>query len=472
MKLYLIILALMVIPAVLAFDPIEATVKNKVNGHAEFEVSWVASERGFGGFGEGKDIYCAGENKVIFKEQGEEKKVSCEMAKLSDALQDRATYQIKVCLKRDGVKSCEVAIDNYVYESECSGKDKDTCLFSGKCAFKDNGPFGIECKPCSELGLSKCEDFSGQYIDSCLQNFCTDKRCMRKGNLCITDCEYDDDGNSAICKKPKLTLTFVPINWKGTNEEYYDRVDYYMEKVYTEFPLSACKERINTIVFNTNANIEFDFMASGSNREERKTATAYALYDSLEGLGVQDRYDYAIGIYGEGIDGMSGFVEASQIILAYNKSCELDSRFTLAHELGHKFGLNEEYLDVVRCDFNVINPSANKLKKELGGNLPSRKGSKEFCAEGDKCPKYDENNNLQECKLDTLGEYSICNTWTKSMGLCEGNHLDAENKERCIMSGSDNDERIKSGASKKTGFCQECKNFLKIVPELDCSTDD
>jgi hypothetical protein len=119
--------------------------------------------------------------------------------------------------------------------------------------------------------------------------------------------------------------------------------------------------------------------------------------------------------------------------------------------------------------------NANSLKKELGGDMVGYSDDPDyagFCAKGDKCLRYRSDYSLEACHVEPGGEFTGCQPWTKGQVTCEGNHLDSQMKERCIMSYSDLDEHIKNGASKRTGFCQECKNFLKTVPQLDCSIDD
>jgi hypothetical protein len=183
MKLHILILALMVLPAVFASDPIDATVRNRVTGQADFEVSWAA----FDGSTD-RVISCNGETTVHFENQNDQKTVSCTLAD-TQQMQDSKFYQIKVCLKRSGVKSCEVAIDNYVYKSECSGSDLTTCLSSGKCVFKVDRLWRGECKSCKEAGISKCGDYSGDYIDLCEKNTCgLAEKCKSEGKVCSLDC--------------------------------------------------------------------------------------------------------------------------------------------------------------------------------------------------------------------------------------------------------------------------------------------
>jgi len=334
------------------------------------------------------------------------------------------------------------------------------------------------------LRLSKCKE-GEKEVDRASAFLGLQKCCISKGreNMDCSgeDCEIECIDTPGGCKKPKLTLIFLPINWKGTEQEYYDKVDFYTESVYNDFPLKGCKERIKIIKVPLKYGLNFDFASLDTCFEGRSSKTRQLVKNRLDTLGYMDRYDYGVGIYGDIIAGTCGFTDSDLdiIILTSCKGFSKDDRYTLSHELGHKAGLNDEYFDAVRCNL-AVNANANRLLKELGGDIPINKEAAGFCAEGTKCLKVEEKDTPSQCveheyfscEVDSSGSYSSCNPWNKGSLTCKGNKLGENLNERCIMSYSEADYNIEHGASRSGGFCQECQNFLKTVPQLKCDTGD
>jgi hypothetical protein len=316
------------------------------------------------------------------------------------------------------------------------------------------------------LGLEKC----------CLDAATTNAYCV--GDYCGTDCVQTPNG----CKMAKLTLIFLPINWKGTEVEYNAKIDYYMESVRNDFPLKDCKEMIRTIIVPLKYGLEFDFLSLDACFQGRSTKSFGLIEDRLASLGYGDRYNFGVGIYGDKISGSCGIANPDSDIIIL-PSCPLSSKenkYSLSHELGHKAGLNDEYFDAVRCKYGYFSLESNRLLKELGGDEPLNRDTEGFCAEGNMCLKRVEKETSQCldfdrycCDVDGSGNLVSCKNWDKGSTTCKGNKRGENLNERCIMSFVEGDASTNEAwYQPKTGFCRECMKHLETVSWLNCDDEE
>jgi hypothetical protein len=262
---------------------------------------------------------------------------------------------------------------------------------------------------------------------------------------------YDCDGNVTVCittttsttttssttstegattttlPGPKLTLLFVPID-SGTYQIDASTFDSYVSMEVTGLldstPLVSCTDQamIKKVAQKCPISISTDFSECLYNQGD----------DILSGIDAcasasGETYDYVIGVAASVVCGNRGFTSAgSPIFLTVS-----DNPKEVAHELGHSWGLSDEYFDDCRC-FPPTS-TVNCLTSSLGGGDPYTGYTSDYCAGGSLCAGYGES-------------------------TCLG-HNDAGGG-RCIMGTGANDP--------SSNYCTLCSNRLSSLDMLKC----
>ncbi|MEM0476172.1 MAG: hypothetical protein QW367_00845 [Candidatus Aenigmatarchaeota archaeon] len=186
------------------------------------------------------------------------------------------------------------------------------------------------------------------------------------------------NGTDCIEEKPKLRILFIPVNWNRDMQSFRRAAEEQFDFFVKNIPLSACPEKVKSIIVEKNCRFKIECGNIGlmNNLMEIKRCA-----DSTG-----ETYDYVVGLIENLICGAGGYSMSMKVVVASTLSKEITT-----HELGHEFGLNDEYIDACRCGFGLVNPRANCLKSYLSGDDPVPPYTREYCSErGTKCPtSYD-----------------------------------------------------------------------------------
>lgn len=312
----------------------------------------------------------------------------------------------------------------------------ETCAgLGGTCTC----PAGTECKAGDEkTGASGCD--TGQTCCVCTAISDADI-CKAAGGVC--GCGADQEcasgkevTSSGVCSgcctecvpkapafTPKLTVLWIPVDWSGDIAGFDTEAKKQSDFLINHIPLKDCQDKYSGIWIDTICNIGVpkDWNTCYSQSDK--------IYKGINECGQNSgkKYDYIIGLTPEGLCGSRGYnFNGNKVIMESNPSDEGST-----HELGHKWGLDDEYYDACRC-FPSISNGYNCLNASLGGSDPTPRGgyTSAYCAGGNLCAKW--------------GDVT-----------CAGNK--AQDGNRCIM-----------GDYPNGGFCPECMAHLSTIDMLKC----
>lgn len=322
---------------------------------------------------------------------------------------------------------------------DCYGPEK-ICIGDGFCN-KNIGENCLNSKDCScDLNKVCCPEDPDAN-----ENGCSDKKDLEKGNecWCTTQCtkglncnptinEFKDfknaccgaekswNGNECVDEKPKLKIIFVPVNWDGSMDTFDSTAKTQFDEIIKNIPLSECPKKAKMITIHTNCRPGIESGMGGND-----CPSLSGIKRCIDASG--EEYDYGIGLEDNDVCGrILGYSGGIGVVFSESSVTEVS-----VHELGHEWGLNDEYVDACRCGYGLVSSSANCLKSELSGNDPAGGYSSAYCG-GGQCAGY---------------------TVT-----CMGNKNPFGG--RCIMS--------YGGAPGPRAFCQECNRHLSTVPIINC----
>jgi len=222
----------------------------------------------------------------------------------------------------------------------------------------------------------------------------------------------------------KLTLIFVAVDWAGSLPSSFDSaVDVQAQEIINNIPLKTCPSAVKVIkVDDKVCNVGMPATESGCNSQAGTILNKIENCAKAEGVS----YDYAIGLADQDFCGnWLGFSGGKGTVYT-----ETGSPMVAVHELGHEWGLNDEYVDACRCGFSIS--SANCLDATLGGADPAGGYTSAACAGGSQCPGY------------TI--------------TCMGNKNPSGG--RCLMSFAN--------APSPRVYCKYCWDHLLTIPKLQC----
>lgn len=259
--------------------------------------------------------------------------------------------------------------------------------------------------------------------------------------------QADANGNGVgdTCE-PSVKLLFVPLNWAGTQAQFDAAADTQVAFFKDSIPLKNCPDKITVRKLSVTTQNFNTFTCSLSNCQVNSVRT----YASGLGINVDD-YDVVVGLAPTSpcpnIAGCSNGADTIWVLDDYPS--------VTAHELGHVYGMEDEY-----CS----NPAGSTDCRCNDGDMTSA-----TCGNtaGDHRATGDLNWLDSSLGCDPTG--SPCCNWdnshkcsVKNYGICSrGNQNDGGG--RCVMSYAD--------AQDPRSFCQHCKDFLATVPELKCSNE-
>ncbi len=222
----------------------------------------------------------------------------------------------------------------------------------------------------------------------------------------------------------KLTLIFVAVDWAGSLPSSFDsKVDTQANAIINNIPLKTCPGEVKVIKVDTKVcNVGVPWTQAGCSAQASSIISKIKNCADAEGVS----YDYAIGLADQDFCGnWLGFSMQTGVVYV-----ESGAYLVAVHELGHEWGLNDEYVDACRCGLGP--GSINCLDKALNGDAPAGGYTAAACAGGTQCPGY--------------------------VITCQGNKNPSGG--RCLMSyGNAPNPRV---------FCQHCWDHLLTIPQLQC----
>jgi hypothetical protein len=227
--------------------------------------------------------------------------------------------------------------------------------------------------------------------------------------------------------EPRITILYIPVDWTGTSTAFNSIVDNQITFLLDNIPLKACPDKVRSIRINSSCtvNVPADWDTCYADANRILTAISYCAQATGQ------RYDYVIGLSSVNLCAGRGFTSFTFPVIYLAG----DEPRKTTHELGHQWGLGDEYYDTCRC-FSVEFPQCthNCLDISLGGGDPTQGYTSSYCAQGTLCP-------------DRIG-----------VSTCFGNKNPINT--RCIMGtdyvGNDRD------------FCTHCSNYLSTLNLLKC----
>ena len=235
---------------------------------------------------------------------------------------------------------------------------------------------------------------------------------------CIADSQCNDDEVclNEKCIKAKIILAFVPVNWDGSLYNFNTKVDNDLEIFKETMPLSGCSNLVKGVKVQEICNIN---CTEGIN--------LYKIEECANRWTTS--YDYVIGMTNnnyckqQSLGGGFCCGPRSVFVDVYGTAGDV----TTTHELGHQFGLSDEYCYNPNDD---INPTTEDL-----------------------CP-FKTCCTLMNKKSEDDFWYNYCKSRYDPPASCNGNKNSRGGY--CIMGYGSN------------GFCPLCLDHLRTIPQLNC----
>jgi len=333
--------------------------------------------------------------------------------------------------------------------NQCTGSG--SCC-SGNCTFTDSDPdnCGSCGRSCSVSGTEICKNSlcacpAGQQVcdpaGGCTDLLSDPAHCGSCGVFCA-------DGQTCYagqCYDPYVRLLFVPLNWNGDQASFNAAVDQQVQFFAGSVPLASCPYRIGVTklsVATQNFNSFTCIRGQNSGLSD--------IQNFVTGLGI-NRADY---------NAVVGVVQNSPCPPAAGYSNTADTVWVLqipgytsctAHELGHIYGLSDEYCSNPAGSANCFCNDGDTASCNSGGGDGSATGDRNWLdtslgcdPAGGPCCNWDNN------YLCSVVNYGIC---------CQGNVNSLGN--RCVMSYLD-------ASADPRSFCTHCTDWLATVPQLQC----
>ncbi|MFH1424391.1 MAG: VWA domain-containing protein [archaeon] len=247
------------------------------------------------------------------------------------------------------------------------------------------------------------------------------------GKGCSSDlqCGTKEKCEDGFCKATKLRILFIPMNWGGSEDEFKKAVDEMGSKYLDRIPLKDCSQYFETITAGF-GDYGADWSENGYCIDAKVTKTKCE--DKGGTLKLIERcadqyaknsveYDYVIALIDDDVcktrdkGNSNGWAWPSRSNAIFAES---QSPLIVSHELGHNFGLADQYCDCSgttsagHCSSNLKDVK-NPIKAELG------------CDRNGGC-----------CEINKVQPYSNCNLW------CDGNYdmewSSGKGNDRTVMS--------------------------------------
>jgi hypothetical protein len=176
-------------------------------------------------------------------------------------------------------------------------------------------------------------------------------------------CPPGESWDGSQCKEDsKFKLVFVPLN-KNTGA-YDSAVSQQSEFFIDNYPFRNCEDQIEVVKVNDVCDVP---VSSSSCTDSNQVMTVDEIEECADDAGHGD-FTKAVGVFQENVCG--GTLGWSYGPNAYDAVVSTaGSTVVTAHEIGHEYGLNDEYLDICRYPSAgpLIDPNSNCLEEAYEG---------------------------------------------------------------------------------------------------------
>lgn len=241
------------------------------------------------------------------------------------------------------------------------------------------------------------------------------------------------DGEQCREEIDKFKLAFVPLN--QNTGSYDSAVNSQSEFFIENYPFKSCQDQVEIIKVDEVCSVP---VGPSSCTDSGRQQTIESIEDCVEDAGHPD-YDKAAGIFQNDIcGGTLGWSYGPSHYDAVVSTVGFEE--VTAHEIGHEYGLNDEYIDTCRYgdDLDVlIDPNSNCLQESFDG----------------------------DSGIDSSGN------WVDDSPYCAGGSEDAPYEVRCRgnkNSAGGRDIMSYGDAPGPRGFAPPAKNHIQANDELTC----
>ncbi|MFH1404113.1 MAG: hypothetical protein ABIH11_07585 [Candidatus Altiarchaeota archaeon] len=263
-------------------------------------------------------------------------------------------------------------------------------------------------------------------------------------HVCKDTCE---DGKCIVV--PNLRYLFVPVRWAGTQQQFDDAVDEQLDFFINAIPLKDCPEEVE---------VEKVDLADGLGAGDFDCYTS-SVRDHVDGLGIdRSEYDAVIGLTDQNLcGGVVGRSNGADTIWSFTGYASVT-----AHELGHIYGLEDEY-----CS-NVAGATDGRCNDGDSQNDGAATGDLNYLKSGgvEDCPPDGSNDSTNnECCnfFDDEWWHAVRSCTGMGYGICCLGNKNSQGG-RAIMSFADVD--VLSPGPR--AFDETSKAHLATVPVLKC----
>lgn len=294
---------------------------------------------------------------------------------------------------------CKWAISGCMFPDPCSSN----CMSCGLISSCESSDAGCDwCGGCWNTGTcnyccnSVCQSEPCGLPDSCegvvCQDMCDGSILKSNGNCVEGKCVYSTEVCDSGCKSgrcgepPILRLVFIPVNWASPYNEFLVAVDEQANFLIENYGLDKCRDKIQ-ITKSREICTVFD---TGDPGLCRSSKTIVGIKECSKRVVHEYKNQYIIGIMDKDCRGSGLSSGGSRTVFVSRDAPEIT-----AHEIGHEFGLRDEYCD--KAPYCGANASPNPLEAKYGCDADVQMGL--FDA---KCGTYDDN----RCCWDR-GKYEV-----------------------------------------------------------------
>ncbi len=255
------------------------------------------------------------------------------------------------------------------------------------------------------------------------------------------NCEIDESCVDGLCKSAKLVIAFLPYSWGKSMDTFSSSVEGHSSFLLETFPIGECPERLRILEIHENCE-----PVSGMCKFKRAEQCLSDHY----GLG---KVDFILAMNDNLIGTSSANINTQVAHVNYR------NKITSAHELGHHFGLEDQYCynppESTFCNGGPCGP--NPIREELDGCSRGWADSySQFMHDNKWFPIFGWFHALGEIGDD---DFDYCKMHYGYDMICTGNLN--EKGGRTIMG--------KAGAQGPRDFDKYEKQYLASIPQLNCS---
>jgi hypothetical protein len=252
--------------------------------------------------------------------------------------------------------------------------------------------------------------------------------------VCSDECEVNECGAAST----NFVVAFVPVDWSGSlDNEYYEQIEIHKNVFIESTNLDDCPAKFGFEVVTTKCNVGLPSTASACRTQSEIDNAMTKIKACATAAGIYP--DYWAGILNSNKCG--GYAGLNYLTTNVQWAETTDSTYNAvtAHELGHSFGLNDEYFDACNGCGQAIDVTHNCLKDEHDGDDSYEGSFPGACG-------------------SPGGGFESCAPGMDNEITCMGNK--ADNGRRGIMS--------YVGIQGEREFCPESRSVLDAHPRLQC----